>query len=101
MISSDSQAMGRVGAKITRTWQTAHKMKVQRGVLPEDGSRSSCPLVCVEIHDSIRRLPTVSRRKLGSIEVGKLADLVLRRRAFFGAKPALIIKGGKRQAPTG
>ena len=96
MISSDSQAMGRVGETITRTWQTAHKMKVQRGALPEDGSRS----------DNFRARRYVSKytinpaithgisHEVGSIEVGKLADLVLWRPAFFGAKPALIIKGG-------
>jgi urease subunit alpha len=96
MISSDSQAMGRVGETITRSWQTAHKMKVQRGALPEDSSRS----------DNFRARRYVSKytinpaithgiaHEVGSIEVGKLADLVLWRPAFFGAKPALIIKGG-------
>ena len=96
MISSDSQAMGRVGEVITRTWQTAHKMKVQRGALPNDSARN----------DNFRARRYIAKytinpaithgiaHEVGSIEVGKLADLVLWRPAFFGAKPALIIKGG-------
>ena len=96
MLSSDSQAMGRVGEVITRTWQTAHKMKVQRGPLPPDGER----------HDNFRARRYIAKytinpaithgiaHEVGSIEVGKLADLVLWRPAFFGAKPALILKGG-------
>jgi len=96
MISSDSQAMGRVGEVITRTWQTAHKMKTQRGALPEDCARN----------DNFRARRYVAKYtinpaithgiadEVGSIEVGKLADLVLWRPAFFGAKPAMIIKGG-------
>jgi urease subunit alpha len=96
MISSDSQAMGRVGEVITRCWQSAHKMKVQRGALPEDNARN----------DNFRARRYVAKytinpaithgiaHEVGSIEVGKLADLVLWRPAFFGAKPALIIKGG-------
>ena len=96
MISSDSQAMGRVGEVITRSWQTAHKMKVQRGALPQDSDRN----------DNFRARRYVAKytinpaithgisHEVGSIEVGKLADLVLWRPAFFGAKPALIIKGG-------
>jgi urease subunit alpha len=96
MISSDSQAMGRVGEVITRSWQTAHKMKVQRGPLPQDSARN----------DNFRARRYVAKytinpaithgiaHEVGSIEVGKLADLVLWRPAFFGAKPALIIKGG-------
>jgi urease subunit alpha len=96
MISSDSQAMGRVGEVITRSWQTAHKMKVQRGALPQDSERN----------DNFRARRYVAKytinpaithgiaHEVGSIEVGKLADLVLWRPAFFGAKPALIIKGG-------
>jgi urease subunit alpha len=96
MISSDSQAMGRVGEVITRSWQTAHKMKVQRGALPQDSARN----------DNFRARRYVAKytinpaithgiaHEVGSIEVGKLADLVLWRPAFFGAKPALIIKGG-------
>jgi urease subunit alpha len=96
MISSDSQAMGRVGEVITRSWQTAHKMKVQRGALREDSAGN----------DNFRARRYVAKytinpaithgiaHEVGSIEVGKLADLVLWRPAFFGAKPALIIKGG-------
>ncbi len=100
MLSSDSQAMGRVGEVITRTWQTAHKMKQQRGALPEDQSGSS------GAHDNFRVKRYVAKytinpaithgisHEVGSVAVGKLADLVLWRPAFFGAKPSLIIKGG-------
>jgi urease subunit alpha len=96
MMSSDSQAMGRVGEVVTRTWQTAHKMKVQRGALPPDSER----------HDNFRVKRYVAKytinpaithgiaREVGSVEVGKLADLVLWSPAFFGTKPALVIKGG-------
>jgi urease subunit alpha len=96
MISSDSQAMGRVGEVITRTWQTAHKMKVQRGPLKEDKNG----------HDNFRCRRYIAKyainpaitmgiaHEVGSIEVGKLADLVLWKPAFFGTKPSLIIKGG-------
>jgi urease subunit alpha len=96
MISSDSQAMGRVGEVITRTWQTAHKMKEQRGALPPDDAR----------HDNFRARRYVAKytinpaithgvaHEVGSLEPGKLADIVLWRPAFFGAKPAMIIKGG-------
>ena len=96
MIASDSQAMGRVGEVIARTWQTAHKMKVQRGTLAEDGPR----------HDNFRARRYVAKytinpalthgiaHEVGSLEVGKLADIVLWKPAFFAAKPALIIKGG-------
>ncbi len=96
MISSDSQAMGRVGEVITRSWQTAHKMKVQRGALVQDCDR----------HDNFRARRYIAKytinpaithgiaHEVGSVEVGKLADLVLWRPAFFGVKPALIIKGG-------
>lgn len=96
MISSDSQAMGRIGEVITRTWQTGHKMKVQRGALPEDSSR----------HDNFRAKRYVAKYTInpaithgiaahvGSVEVGKLADLCLWRPAFFGVKPELVIKGG-------
>jgi len=96
MISSDSQAMGRVGEVITRTWQTAHKMKVQRGALPQDSDRN-------DNHRAKRYIakytinPAVAHgisHEVGSIEVGKLADLVLWNPAMFGAKPALILKGG-------
>jgi urease subunit alpha len=96
MMSSDSQAMGRVGEVIIRTWQAAHKMKVQRGTLPEDNPR----------HDNFRVKRYIAKytinpaltqgiaHTVGSIEVGKLADLVLWKPAFFGVKPSLILKGG-------
>ncbi len=96
MISSDSQAMGRVGEVITRTWQTADKMKKQRGALPGDG----------EGNDNFRIKRYIAKytinpaithgisHEVGSIEVGKWADLVLWRPAFFGVKPTLILKGG-------
>lgn len=96
MISSDSQAMGRIGEVVTRTWQTAHKMKVQRGPLPGDSSR----------HDNARVKRYVAKytinpaithgvaHEIGSIEPGKLADLVVWQPAFFGVKPELIVKGG-------
>ncbi|HXF07871.1 MAG TPA: urease subunit alpha [Candidatus Acidoferrales bacterium] len=96
MISSDSQAMGRVGEVVTRTWQTAHKMKVQRGALPQDSARAD--------NFRARRYvakytinPAISHgiaHEVGSLEAGKLADIVLWRPAFFGVKPALILKGG-------
>jgi urease subunit alpha len=96
MISSDSQAMGRVGEVITRSWQTAHKMKVQRGALREDSAgndnfRARRYIAKYTINPAITH---GIAHEIGSIEVGKLADLVLWRPAFFGAKPALIIKGG-------
>ena len=96
MIASDSQAMGRVGEVITRTWQTAHKMKVQRGPLSEDNERS----------DNFRARRYIAKYtinpaithgidgEVGSVETGKLADLVLWKPAFFGIKPAVILKGG-------
>jgi urease subunit alpha len=96
MIASDSQAMGRVGEVITRTWQTAHKMKVQFGSLEGDPKQ----------HDNLRAKRYIAKytinpalahgiaHEVGSIEVGKLADLVLWKPAFFGTKPSLIIKGG-------
>jgi len=96
MISSDSQAMGRVGEVICRTWQTAHKMKVQRGSLRDDPAR----------HDNFRVKRYIAKytinpalthgvaHEVGSLEPGKLADLVLWRPAFFGVKPSLILKGG-------
>jgi urease subunit alpha len=96
MISSDSQAMGRVGEVITRTWQTAHKMKLQRGALPGDGARN----------DNFRAKRYIAKYTInpaithgiaahvGSVEAGKLADLVLWKPAFFGVKPSLIIKCG-------
>ncbi|MDJ0834485.1 MAG: urease subunit alpha [Gammaproteobacteria bacterium] len=96
MIASDSQAMGRVGEVITRTWQTAHKMKLQRGSLSGDSDYS----------DNLRAKRYIAKytinpalthgiaHEVGSVEVGKLADLVLWKPAFFGTKPSLIIKGG-------
>ncbi|MBO7821618.1 urease subunit alpha [Burkholderia pseudomallei] len=96
MLSSDSQAMGRVGEVIIRTWQTAHKMKVQRGALAGDGARN----------DNFRAKRYVAKytinpalthgiaHEVGSIEPGKWADLVLWDPAFFGVKPAMIVKGG-------
>ena len=96
MIASDSQAMGRVGEVITRTWQTAHKMKDQFGSLSEDPSW----------HDNLRARRYIAKytinpaiahgisHEVGSIEVGKMADLVLWKPAFFGTKPSLIIKSG-------
>ena len=96
MMSSDSQAMGRIGEVITRTWQTAHKMKAQRGALPEDSS--------IDDNHRIRRYiakytinPAIAHgigHVVGSIEVGKIADLVLWRPAFFGMKPEIVLKGG-------
>jgi urease subunit alpha len=96
MLSSDSQAMGRIGEVVVRTWQTAHKMKTQRGPLPEDSSRN----------DNFRAKRYVAKytinpaithgvsEEIGSIEPGKLADLVLWKPAFFGAKPEMVVKGG-------
>lgn len=96
MIASDSQAMGRVGEVVCRTWQTAHKMKVQRGPLASDSSDND--------NERIKRYiakytinPAIAHgisHEVGSIEPGKLADLVLWKPAFFGAKPAIILKGG-------
>lgn len=96
MIASDSQAMGRVGEVISRTWQTAHKMKVQRGSLEgdpghHDNSRARRYVAKYTINPAITH---GIAHEVGSIEVGKLADIVLWKPAFFGAKPALIIKGG-------
>jgi urease subunit alpha len=96
MISSDSQAMGRIGEVIIRTWQTGHKMKVQRGALPEDSARN-------DNHRAKRYIakytinPAITHgiaNYVGSIEVGKLADLCLWRPAMFGVKPELVLKGG-------
>jgi urease subunit alpha len=96
MMSSDSQAMGRIGEVVIRTWQTAHKMKTQRGALAEDSARS----------DNLRAKRYVAKytinpaithgisHEVGSLQVGKLADIVLYKPAFFGVKPALVIKGG-------
>ena len=96
MISSDSQAMGRVGEVVTRTWQTAHKMKVQRGALPGDSSRNDNQRVKRYVAKYTIN-PAIAHgvaHEIGSVEAGKLADLVLWSPAFFGVKPELIIKGG-------
>ncbi|RSK32418.1 urease subunit alpha [Hymenobacter metallilatus] len=97
IISSDSQAMGRVGEVVTRTWQTAHKMRQQRGLLPEDAARGC---------DNFRARRYVAKytinparahgfaQHIGSIEIGKLADLVLWKPAFFGSRPEMVLKGG-------
>jgi urease subunit alpha len=96
MISSDSQAMGRVGEVVSRTWQTAHKMRVQRGALP--GETSSADNLRAKRYIAKYTInPAVAHgisHEVGSVEVGKLADLVMWKPAFFGIKPALIIKGG-------
>lgn len=96
MIASDSQAMGRVGEVITRTWQTAHKMKVQRGPLEQDSERNDNFRVKRYISKYTIN-PAIAHgvsEAVGSVEVGKLADLVLWKPAFFGIKPAMILKGG-------
>jgi urease subunit alpha len=96
MMSSDSQAMGRVGEVILRTWQTAHKMKVQRGALKGDTAKSDNTRVKRYIAKYTIN-PAIAQgisHEVGSIEVGKLADLVVWRPAFFGVKPSLILKGG-------
>ena len=96
MMSSDSQAMGRVGEVIIRTWQTAHKMKVQRGALTGDTARSDNTRVKRYIAKYTIN-PAIANgvgHEVGSIEVGKWADLVLWKPAFFGVKPSLILKGG-------
>jgi urease subunit alpha len=96
MMSSDSQAMGRVGEVITRTWQTAHKMRTERGGLPGDRGGSDN----LRIRRYIAKYtinPAITHgisHEVGSVEVGKLADLVLWKPAFFGAKPELVLKGG-------
>jgi urease subunit alpha len=96
MMSSDSQAMGRVGEVIIRTWQTANKMKSQRGALGPDTARNDNFRVKRYIAKYTIN-PAITQgisHEVGSIEVGKLADLVLWKPAFFGVKPALILKGG-------
>ncbi len=95
MISSDSQAMGRVGEVILRTWQTAHKMKTQRGPLPGDGAADNVRARRYVAKYTIN--PAIAQglsHEVGSVEPGKLADLVLWDPAFFGVKPDLVIKGG-------
>jgi urease subunit alpha len=100
MMSSDSQAMGRVGEVIIRTWQTAHKMKVQRGALTSKGMTSSAA------NDNFRAKRYIAKytinpaithgisHEVGSIEIGKLADVVIWKPAFFGIKPEIVVKGG-------
>ncbi|MBR0678902.1 urease subunit alpha [Roseomonas eburnea] len=96
MMSSDSQAMGRVGEVIIRTWQTAHKMKAQRGRLPEErGDNDNRRALRYVAKYTIN--PAISQgvaEHVGSVEVGKLADLVLWSPAFFGVKPEMVLKGG-------
>lgn len=96
MISSDSQAMGRVGEVVLRTWQTAHKMKVQRGALGTDTSQADNFRVkrYVAKYTINPAITHGMAHEIGSVEVGKWADLVLWEPAFFGVKPSLIIKGG-------
>ncbi|WP_328368901.1 urease subunit alpha [Streptomyces sp. NBC_00457] len=96
IISSDSQAMGRVGEVIMRTWQTAHVMKRRRGVLPGDGRADNRRVRRYVAKYTIN--PALAQglaREIGSVETGKLADLVLWEPAFFGVKPQLVIKGGQ------
>jgi len=96
MMSSDSQAMGRVGETIMRTWQTAHKMKVQRGALEGDSSRNDNARVKRYIAKYTIN-PAITHgiaHVVGSLEVGKIADIVLWRPAFFGVKPSMVVKGG-------
>ena len=97
MMSSDSQAMGRIGEVITRTWQTAHKMKVQRGSLPADKGTGADNFRAKRYVAKYTINPAIAHgvsKEIGSVEVGKFADLVLWDPAFFGVKPALIVKGG-------
>ncbi|WGG52485.1 urease subunit alpha [Rugamonas sp. DEMB1] len=96
MMSSDSQAMGRVGEVIMRTWQTAHKMKVQRGALAPDGARNDNFRVKRYVAKYTIN-PAITHgiaHAVGSLEVGKIADIVLWKPAFFGVKPSMILKGG-------
>lgn len=106
IMSSDSQAMGRVGEVISRTWQTAHKMKQQRGTLPEDKALGDGDADNFRVKRYIAKYtinPAITHgfsHIVGSVEVGKFADLVLWQPAFFGVKPTLIIKGGMIAAAT-
>jgi urease subunit alpha len=96
MMSSDSQAMGRVGEVIMRTWQTADKMKQQRGALPED-SRHNDNFRARRYIAKYTINPAITHgisHAVGSLEVGKIADIVLWKPAFFGVKPSMILKGG-------
>ena len=97
MISSDSQAMGRIGEVVCRTWQTAHKMRIQRGLLPEDQERGTDNFRVKRYIAKYTINPAITHgvgHEIGSVEVGKFADLVLWRPAFFGVKPELVLKGG-------
>ena len=104
MMSSDSQAMGRVGEVIIRTWQTAHKMREQRGALKPDASRADNARVKRYVAKYTIN-PAITHgiaHRVGSVEIGKLADLVLWKPAFFGVKPSLVIKSGMiASAPMG
>ncbi|GAA5234211.1 urease subunit alpha [Verticiella sediminum] len=96
MISSDSQAMGRVGETIMRTWQTAHKMKAQRGALPGDGQADNLRARRYIAKYTINPALTHGMaHEIGSVEAGKWADLVLWDPAFFGVKPEMVLKGGQ------
>tara|TARA_R110001606_G_scaffold99325_1_gene219188 strand:- start:2837 stop:4543 length:1707 start_codon:yes stop_codon:yes gene_type:complete len=105
MISSDSQAMGRVGEVVTRTWQTAHKMKQQFGLLPEDQELGADNFRARRYIAKYTINPAIAHgisHEVGSIEPGKMADLVLWKPAFFAVKPSMIIKGGMiASAPMG
>jgi len=97
MMSSDSQAMGRIGEVITRTWQTAHKMKVQRGALAQDVGTGADNFRAKRYVAKYTINPAISHgisRHIGSVEIGKLADLVMWSPAFFATKPDMVIKGG-------
>jgi len=97
MISSDSQAMGRIGEVVCRTWQTAHKMRLQRGLLPEDQERGTDNFRVKRYIAKYTINPAITHgvsHEVGSIEIGKMADLVLWRPKFFGVKPSIILKGG-------
>jgi urease subunit alpha len=97
MMSSDSQAMGRIGEVIIRTWQTAHKMKMQRGPLAEDAGSGADNFRVKRYIAKYTINPAIAHgvsRQIGSVEIGKLADLVLWSPAFFGVKPDMILKGG-------
>ncbi len=97
MMSSDSQAMGRIGEVIIRTWQTAHKMKQQRGPLPEDKGSGNDNFRVMRYLAKFTINPAIAHGvapHVGSVEAGKLADLVVWSPAFFGVKPDLVIKGG-------
>jgi urease subunit alpha len=96
MMSSDSQAMGRVGEVIIRTWQTAHKMKLQRGALTGDSERNDNTRVkrFIAKYTINPAIANGVSHEVGSIEIGKWADLVLWKPAYFGVKPSLVLKGG-------